>query len=209
MKQYTKTPQVPAGYWVDARGVLTPVDLVKEVEQDRDQLVGEIIERAKKLNAALLEFKNSAFADIQAFVSLSAEKYGASIGGKKGNVTLHSYDGRYKIQQAHHERLAFDERLQAAKGLIDVCLTEWTKGARSEVRALIDEAFQVDKQGEVSTQRILRLRRLDIEDERWQQAMRAIDDAVQVVCSKRYIRIYERTGDSDQYVPLSLDLATV
>lgn len=208
MKQYTKT-QVPDGYWVDARGVLTPVDLVKEVEQDRDQLVGEIIERAKKLNAALLEFKNSAFADIQAFVSLSAEKYGASIGGKKGNVTLCSYDGRYKIQQAHQERLAFDERLQAAKGLIDDCLTEWTKGARSEVRALIDEAFQVDKQGEVSTQRILRLRRLDIEDERWQQAMLAIDDAVQVVCSKRYIRIYERAGDSDQYVPLSLDLATV
>ena len=37
----------------------------------------------------------------------------------KGNVTLTSYDGKYKIQRAIAEYLHFDERLQVAKELID------------------------------------------------------------------------------------------
>ncbi|HDK0934924.1 TPA: sulfate transporter, partial [Escherichia coli] len=39
IKQYTTT-QAPEGYWTDARGVLTPVSLIKEIDRDRDQLVG-------------------------------------------------------------------------------------------------------------------------------------------------------------------------
>ena len=57
--------------------------------------------------------------DVQAFVELSAEQYGAKLGGIKGNVTLTSYDGKYKIQRAIAEYLHFDERLQVAKELID------------------------------------------------------------------------------------------
>ena len=55
----------------------------------------------------------------------------------------------------------------------------------------------------------LALRRLDIRDEKWQKAMQAISESLQVVGSKEYIRFYERVGDSDQYQPISLDLATV
>ena len=54
---------------------------------------------------------------------------------------------------------------------------------------------------------VLGLRRLDIQDARWQMAMRAIGEAVQVVSSKASIRIYERVGDSDEFVPISLDVA--
>ena len=46
------------------------------------------------------------------------------------------YTSRYKILRAVQETLTFDERLQAAKSLIDECLAEWTQGARSEIRAL-------------------------------------------------------------------------
>lgn len=56
---------------------------------------------------------------------------------------------------------------------------------------------------------MLALRRLDIQDPRWLQAMDAIGDACQVVGSKSYIRVYERIGDSDQYRPISLDIAGV
>lgn len=207
-KQYTSL-SAPEGYWIDARGVMTPADMVKQPDKDRDALVGEIIERALPLHKSLSEFKLSVFADTQAFRELSGEMYGAKVGGEKGNMTLYSWDGVYKVQVAIAERLAFDERLQAAKSLIDECLKEWTEDSRPEVISLIDEAFQVDKEGEVSTSRILRLRRLDIQDERWLNAMRAINDAILVVGSKKYVRLYRRVGDNNQYEPISLDLAAV
>ncbi|EDR2284961.1 DUF3164 family protein [Salmonella enterica] len=207
-KQYTSL-SAPEGYWIDARGVMTPADMVKQPDKDRDALVGEIIERALPLHKSLSEFKLSVFADTQAFRELSGELYGAKVGGEKGNMTLYSWDGVYKVQVAIAERLAFDERLQAAKSLIDECLKEWTEDSRPEVISLIDEAFQVDKEGEVSTSRILRLRRLDIQDERWLNAMRAINDAILVVGSKKYVRLYRRVGDNNQYEPISLDLAAV
>ncbi|WP_143413368.1 DUF3164 family protein, partial [Haemophilus aegyptius] len=68
-------------------------------------------------------------------------------------------------------------------------------------------AFNVDKEGNLNTSRILGLRRVDIQDERWQNAMQAISESVQVVSSKAYVRLYERVGETDQYVPIALDVA--
>lgn len=207
-KQFTEAV-APEGYWVDAKGVLTPEHLIKPIDIARDELVADLIGRALAVNKALAEFKLSGFADIAAFVSLSGDEYGVSLGGKKGNVTLYSYDGRYKIQRAMQDRIAFDERLQAAKALIDECLSDWVDGARPEIHAIINRAFQTEKEGEVNTGAVLSLRRLEIEDERWQRAMSAIGEAVQVVGSRSYIRVYERIGDSDQYQAISLDIAGV
>ena len=100
-KQFTEKT-APEGYWIDAKGVLTPVGLIKDTDQMRDDLVRSIVEKATALNAALAEFKLSGFSDIGAFVDISASQYGVSLGGKKGNVTLYSYDGRYKVQRAMH-----------------------------------------------------------------------------------------------------------
>jgi hypothetical protein len=207
-KQYT-TQQAPVGYWVNAKGVMTPDSIVKEIDKERDSLVGEMVECAISINTLLADFKLKAFADIQAFVDLSAEKYNAKKGGAKGNVTLFSYDGRFKIQRAMADNIKFDERLQAAKALIDECLVDWMQGARPEIHALISEAFSTDSEGNIKTGRVLALRRLEIDDERWQNAMVAIGEAVQVVGTKSYIRVYERVGDSDEYRPISLDIAGV
>lgn len=194
-------------YWRDAKGNLTPAELVKEIDKARDALVHEWVERGRDLSKAISHFKEGIFGDVQAFIELSAEKYGAKVGGNKGNVTLFSYDGKYKIQRAINESLQFDERIQAAKVLIDECLNEWSEGSRPELKALIERAFNVDKEGKLNTSRILGLRRVEIQDSRWQNAMQAISESVQVVSSKAYVRLYERVGETDQYVPIALDVA--
>ena len=194
-------------YWRDAKGNLTPAELVKEIDKARDALVHEWVERGRDLSKAISHFKEGIFGDVQAFIELSAEKYGAKVGGNKGNVTLCSYDGKYKIQRAINESLQFDERIQAAKVLIDECLNEWSEGSRPELKALIERAFNVDKEGNLNTSRILGLRRVEIQDSRWQNAMQAISESVQVVSSKAYVRLYERVGETDQYVPIALDVA--
>ena len=197
---------IPAGHRQDAHGRLVPESLIKPIDKLRDELVHELVEQARQANAVLAGFKERAFADIAAFVEMSAEQYRVRLGGKKGNVTLLSFNGRYKVQRAVAEHIAFDERLQAAKALIDECLVDWTDGARSELRLLVQDAFRAGKSGEISTARVLALRRHDIADERWQRAMRAIGEAVQAVGSKSYVRIYER-DDAGRYQPIALDMA--
>ena len=107
------------------------------------------------------------------------------------------------------EHMVFDERLQAAKHLIDECIIDWSQGSRDEIKVLVQSAFQTDKEGKINTGRVLALRRLDIRDEKWQKAMQAIGESLQVVGSKEYVRFYERIGNTDQYQPISLDVAAV
>ena len=199
---------IPHGYKQDSAGRLVPIESIKDIDLARDELVLEIVAKAQALNKALSEFKARSFADIQAFIDLSAEKYNAKIGGRKGNVTLNSYDGQYRILRANQDHIVFDERIQAAKALIDECLRDWTDGARSEIRAIIDRAFEVDKQGNLNTARILTLRSVEIKDHRWLQAMQAISDSIQVMGSKLYIRVYVRKGDDD-YEQIPLDISGV
>jgi hypothetical protein len=120
-----------------------------------------------------------------------------------------SFDGRFRLRRQISENLSFDERLQAAKSLIDECIREWTQGSRTELQALINDAFQVDKEGRINTGRILGLRRLNIGDDRWHRAMEAISDSLQVTGTTAYFRLYERVGNGDRYVSVPLDMAAV
>ncbi len=196
------------GYMENAQGHQVPLAQVQEIDKARHELVMEKVAKVKAMHELLGKLKVELMADVGAFVALSAERYGAKVGGDKGNVTLLSYDGKFKIARQVAEHITFDERLQAAKALIDECLKDWTQGTRSEIQALIDQAFQVDKEGKISTTRILGLRRLDITDERWLGAMQAIGDSIQVTGTKSYVRIYERQ-ESGAYTAIPLDMAAV
>lgn len=74
---------------------------------------------------------------------------------------------------------------------------------------LIQDAFKTDSEGNLNHARILGLRRLDIKDERWNSAMKAIGESVQVIGSKQYVRFYERRDDTDQYDAIPLDMAAL
>lgn len=200
---------IPEGFWKDAKGCLVPESMIKPIDRTRDELARDLGERAKAMSIALRDFKATVFNEINAFVDLSAEQYDVKLGGKKGNLTLYSFDGAIKIQVAIAEHMVFDERLQAAKQLIDECIIDWSQGSRDEIKVLVQAAFQTDKEGKINTGRVLALRRLDIRDEKWQKAMQAISESLQVVGSKEYVRFYERIGESDQYRPIALDLAAV
>ena len=200
---------IPDGFMLDAQGRLVPEKAVREIDKLRDQTVRQIVEKAIALNKAMADFKVGAFSDIATFVATSAEQFGVEMGGNKGNVTLRSYDGRYKIERAVQERVEFDERLQAAKELIDECITAWGAKATDELRALVRDVFKVDQQGRVSTYRILGLKRYGFQDPKWLTAMEAIAQSLTVVGSSTYVRIYQRVGDTDRYVPIPLDLAAI
>ncbi|MDA8510939.1 DUF3164 family protein [Citrobacter sp. Igbk 14] len=86
------------------------------------------------------------------------------------------------------------------------CISEWSGGADERIMALVDHAFRVNKQGRIDINQVLGLRQLDINDPKWNEAMDAVADAIQVSGTSQYLRIYERQADGN-YQQISLDLA--
>lgn len=205
----TERTAPPPGYWEDAQGNFIPESKIKDVDKVRDELVKRLSAQAETLSETLARFKAAAMGDVSAFVSISAEEYGAKIGGEKGNITLLSFDGRWKMVRQIQEQIAFGEQLVAAKALIDECVRSWSEGADDNIKALVGHAFQTDQQGKINTGRVLGLRRLEIRDAKWQQAMRAISDSIRTQSSKPYVRFYRRDDSTQEYVPISLDIAAL
>ncbi len=208
--------QIPAGcvqmgealYMRDAKERLVPLAQVSQVDQLEDQTVRKILDYAAELNAQISRFKGHCFDDVGAFMALIAEKYGASKGGAKGNITLTSFDGCAKVQIQVSDNLTFGPELQVAKTLVDECIAEWAADARAEIRLLVEDAFRVDKEGLVSREAIFRLRRIEIDDERWRRAMDAITDSIRVVGSRTYMRFYQRPSPRDSWKAVTIDLAS-
>lgn len=200
---------LPPGYWRDANDSLVPLSKIKEIDKDRTRVVEQLCHAAKDQSAKLMAFKTTAMQEVNDFIARSLAQYDVAAGGKKGNVTLISFDGKHKIVRQMQETITFDERLQAAKALIDQCIQGWSKGSNANIKALVNNAFQVDQQGKISTGRVLGLRSIEIDDEKWLRAMQAIADSMRVASTKPYIRFYERDDASGEYFPISLDVAAV
>jgi hypothetical protein len=203
----TATATIPAGYWQDANGNLIPESKVKEIDQVRNLLVYDLCRMAEGQSMALTGFKLTAMNEIASFASLSMEQYGVKTGGDKGNITLLSYDGKYKVTRQMQDKITFGEQLMAAKALIDECVHEWAVNANDNIKALVNHAFQTDKEGKINTARVLGLRRLDIRDAKWQLAMQAIADSMQTASTKPYVRFYKRDERTQEYLAISLDVA--
>jgi len=189
-------------------GAFVPESLVKDIDKKRDSAVRRIAAKAMEMKKILSEFKEEIRDEIYAFVEASAKEFGVKWGGKKGNIALTTYDGQFRLLVSMNDNITFDERLQVARELIGKCIEKWSDGARSEIRVLVNDAFQVDKSGKISTARVLGLRRQDIQDKHWKKAMIAITESIQITGTKQYLRIYER-DEKGEYQMIPLDVAAL
>ncbi len=205
-------PDIPPGFRLKADGSLVPESMVSDLDKLRDQTIDTLIAQAKAKSAELAAFKAQAFSDIETFKATSLEQYGVKSRGLKGNLTLTSFDGRHMIKLQMHDRLVFDERLQAAKELLDEFFRVRMEGLEvdfDDIKVLVNHVFRVDREGKINTGEVLGLRRIPIKHELWLRAMQAISDSVMVAGTKPYVRFYERREGSDEYTPICLDIAAV
>ena len=76
-------------------------------------------------------------------------------------------------------------------------MTLKTDGADAEIQTLITRAFDV-KNGKVDAKQILSLKAYPITHELWKEAMSMIDDAIEIVGTKSYIRFkHRKNGEVD------------
>ena len=197
--------EIPQGYLKNALGHLIPIQLISEIDKMRDHIVHEIVGKAEELAQLEQDFHDDTFGEIQAFTALSAEKYNVKLGGVKGTITLSSFDGSLQVKLAKADVMAFNENLEAARVLVDACIRRWAKGSNINIIALVDHAFQTDKEGKINLGRMYTLMRYEIDDAEWTQAMQALHDSIQPVNTKQYIRIYRR-NDKGKMEQLALDM---
>ncbi|WP_235898807.1 DUF3164 family protein, partial [Yersinia alsatica] len=195
-------------YMLDRKSRLVPISQISDFDLEMDAFVRAQVAEAFEENARIKAFKAKSFNECYAWLDLVAEKYGKTRGGAKGNVTFPSYDGSEQICIAVQDSLTFGPELQIAKELIDECISEWSVDANENLRAIILDAFAVDKEGQLSTSRILSLRRIKIDDPRWHQAMEAISESLQVAVSKTYIN-FRRKNSEGKLVNIPINIAAV
>jgi len=193
----------------DGKGRLVPIEVVKPSKKLEDQLVRDLFAAAEALSAAMAALKAKTFDDIDAFIDLLASQYEVTIGGEKGNLTLSTFDSTRQIKVQVADRIKFGPELAAAKAGVDECLEEWSASSGPEIRAIIKDAFRTDNEGDVQRGKLIGLLRLDIQDARWQAAMKALKDSIEVESSCRYQRFYFRAKPTDKWRCMSLAMATV
>ena len=198
---------VPDGFMQDSRGRLVPEANVRPSDKLQDELVRRLHHEAEPVRQFMMDFKRLCFAEIHAFLDLVAEQYSTKLGSEKGNVTLTSYDGTLRVTVAVGNVISFGPEIQAAQTLIHGCLNRWSEGANANLKAVVLDAFDVDKQGSMNVGKILALRRLEIDDEEWQRGMLAISDSVRVDVTKDYVRLHRRPSPDAKWELVTFDLS--
>ncbi len=190
-------------------GAMMPVNKIKKIDLDRHQFVMEAISERKAMQDLLRQHKVDNLDKAYAFLDMVAQEYGTNYQSKKGNVTLSSYDQKFKIQIAVNEHIGFTEQLAIAEQLVTECIEDWSNGANENLIAFIKTAFHRTKEGGVSVSKMLGLLRLDINDEKWKTAMRALKDSMIAQGSKTYLRAYERESADHAWQAIPLDIAKI
>lgn len=194
-------------YMADPKGALVPMETVKATDLLMDEQVRKIIGFARNLSAQTTRFKEHTLGDVSDLLAVFDQEHQVKLGGTKGNVTLTSFDGTLKVQLAIADQITFGPELQSAKKLVDECLNEWSADSRPELQAIVQRAFNTDKEGLVNRAELFGLLRLDIDDARWQRAMKAIRDSIRVEGTKEYVRFYERADARQAWKAITIDLA--
>ncbi|MDO6497353.1 DUF3164 family protein [Photobacterium sanguinicancri] len=211
-QEVTKVSEVPHGYMLDSKQRLVPISTVDDYDIEINDFVEKHISEARNIQQTLKTFKRKVYEDCYAFLELLAEKYETKKkrGGAKGGFSFSSYDGALQIKITVQDRITFGPELQIAKELIDECVQDWSSDANDYLKVLINDAFEVDREGNLNTGRILSLRKHKdkINDERWMNAMEAIADAIMVTGSKTYLNFRERTSEG-KLINIPLDLAAL
>lgn len=189
----------------DVNGNCIPVNIIDKTVVKRDETVQKIVDEAVKLQAQMQKSKEKINKLLFDYLEELARSYGENW---KGNTDLFSFDAQKKVSVNVNETIEFGPELQLAKKKIDSCLSKWTEGGNDNIRAIINDAFNVDSKGKLPKYRILSLARYNIKDDDWKEAIEIINKAITVTKSKQYINIY-MTDETGSFKPVSLNFSSL
>ena len=194
--------------WMNSNGNFVPKKNIPKIFQRRDAVVMKIFRRMEKLNALMKKAKAQNFADVNDYLDKLAKSSGVNK-GIKGNIMLSSYDNLFRVELSRNQIESFDEQLNIAKGIIDECIKDWSKGSNANLIPAISVAFQLDKNERFNTDAIWALTKLEIKDARWNKAMGLIKNSRQKVGSKDYMSVAKRKNHKGLFKSINMNFSSM
>ena len=168
----------------DAQGREIPVKVLHTEIVEKDAAVKKAMDCAMKLQERIIADKQKLIQTIESYLNEAARRNNLEW---KGNALLISFDEKYRVEMRFREKIQFGIELQLAKQKIDECIKAWSADSNDNLKAIVSDAFQLDKHGQLARYRIFALRRFKIKDPVWKEAMELIDKAILVTSTKQYI----------------------
>ena len=189
----------------DAQGREIPVKVLHTEILEKDAAVKKAMDCAIKLQERIISDKQKLIQTIEKYLNDAARRNNLEW---KGNALLISFDEKYRVEMRFREKIQFGIELQLAKQKIDECIKAWSADSNDNLKAIVNDAFQLDKHGQLARYRIFALRRFKIKDPVWREAMELIDKAILVTSTKQYISFAVR-DDAGNYNRIVLNFSTL
>ncbi|HEY5393431.1 MAG TPA: DUF3164 family protein, partial [Hanamia sp.] len=175
--------------WTDETGIAIPFNRLSKSEKLKEQIAGNLLKNALKINTSLVSFKSDIDNSImQIRDSLMDEKKLHK--ESKGNFTWYNFDRSVKVEVNVNETIQFDDGLiAAAREHLDSFVSKNVQGTDEVVRVLISSAFHNTKGG-LDSKKVLSLMkyRTKIKAAEFQKALNLIEQAISRPSSKKYFR---------------------
>jgi len=170
----------------------------------------KLVDQARTLQELLRDEKLKLYAEVDAYLDLVLESYGARLGGSRGGLRIEAIDGVRKVEVSVTDYQSVTAAIEAARMLMNEILDDLVGDASDDLRAIVGNAFaRNSKTGKISTERVLSLRQLNLSHPKWPQAKDAISDAVITAGSKRYMRFHERDTPQSPWKQVDLNFSSL
>lgn len=200
-------PQVIDARMENCDGDMIQVKNIKEKDLVEHDLVLSIACIWLHLSAMLGRFKQHTFEDITTFVDLLFESYKVKRGGSEGNMQFTTFDKKFKLVVGIQKTIDFGPEIEVAKQKLLEAVESYPEEANDLKTMLLATFTQID--GKLRVANVLRLRTYKFNNLLWNEGMRIIDDAIEVISSKKQIRFYMRNNPGEEYAAVPLHIAAL
>ncbi|KAB8123978.1 DUF3164 family protein [Komagataeibacter medellinensis] len=191
-------------------GDLVPTVRIRDDIVFRHQTATALIAGAQALHEAMRTSKEQFFADVDAFIDLTLERYNARLGGRRGGIVITNFGETMKIEVSTADYLRVNEAITAAQALMNEVLDDVGEGANDDVRTLLANAFVRDeKTGRLNIQRLQETRRVKLSHPKWPDVQAAIADSLEWAGSRRYIRFHVRKDTNARWEQINLNFSSL
>jgi len=187
------------------KGQDVAIENIDDISLKRHYLVEKIIAKANKVKKILNDYKEECDKEVDKYLKFLERKKKTKFDGWKGNLLLNSFDGKMRIVKNINDIISFDETLKLAKQKIDICLKNWSND-NNNIKAIVTNAFNVDKKGRVNVGMILRLKKIKIDDKDWNEAIKIIDESIKINSTREYYK-FQTKDENEQWGAIDLNFS--
>lgn len=192
-------------YWKNAEGDLIPVSRIFPHEKKSDRLVESLHKRIGNLQEKIKAEKAAIAKSVNDYLAVVAADHNEEW---EGGTTLFNFDKSKQVEVRLSKHYVTDERMGIAETKIKNLIRKWAPGSNDNLIALVEIAFELDKQGKYNVDKIIELRKVKIKDKEWKEAMDLAFDSISTDYTKTYFNFRKKNADG-KLVPIPLNFSAL